>query len=210
MASFSTSFCQDLTVPAEAVPPTANLLAKASLPPIFSPHRPALFERSQLSSPSHPVCTYVNPRLGLREAAVARCTTVRRTAGRSLECVGLTPFHCLPIEMNVIVLGAQLSAFLALIVALCRGYTYADLALRAAVTDINTFVYVLSLLFPPNRTVVAVTSHHRSNPRLENLARVATTVHQVDTDCCTVYSSRTKNGVTPPPPRRSTMPGLHD
>jgi hypothetical protein len=55
----------------------------------------AVREVKTLPTP-HPV-TYVHPRPGVRDGAVARCTTVRRTAGRSLGCVRRTPspFHIL-------------------------------------------------------------------------------------------------------------------
>jgi hypothetical protein len=71
-------------------PPTANLLANASLSIHLQPSQNSAVREITTLLP-FPPCTYVNTRPGLREGAVARCTTVRRTAVRSLECVGLTP-----------------------------------------------------------------------------------------------------------------------
>jgi hypothetical protein len=151
--------------------------------------------------PITPPGTYVNPRPGLREGAVARCTTVQRTTRRSLECVGQV--HCIPSPFILVDLGAQLSAFLALIIALLSRDIYTDLALAAAVTDIQIFVYAL----PSSRCDRAVAFH--DHPSVEaatrHLSNMATTSHRVDADRCTVYSSRIKNGVTPPLMRNAML-----
>lgn len=180
--------------------PSDRSLGKGFNPSILSPQPspPCAVREGTTLLPGPSACTYVNPQLRLREGAAARRQTARRTARCSLECVGqIHPNHSIFISWRPGVdnLGPHHSAPV-------KRYIYTDWVSAAAVTDINTFVYVAPPPMLPSRSILR-------QIRTRELSCMATTIQVTNTDHRAVYSLRTKNGRIPRRPR-SAVRSLHN